>query len=435
MSVLESYLEKVREVDPLRFCGYVDRITGLVVEAVSPPARIGDFCTIITSEADITAEVVGFRGDRLLLMPLGEVRGIKPGDEVVLGREELYVDVGMGLLGRVLDGLGRPIDEKGPLTGTTKYPVFNRAPNPLKRRRIKDCFPTGIKAVDGLITCGKGQRMGIFSGSGVGKSTFLGMIARHGLGEVNVIALIGERGREVKEFIERDLGRSGMERSILVVATSDEPALVRINAAFVASAIAEYFRSLGKDVVLLLDSITRLAMAQREVGLAVGEPPTTRGYTPSVFALLPKLLERAGTDEVGSITAFYTVLVESDDMNDPIADAVRSILDGHIVLSRDLASRGHYPAVDVLYSVSRLMMEVTTPEHQRLAQRMREILAVYRSAEDLINIGAYKRGSSPKIDQAIDMIDRINEFLRQAVDERVEFSQTLSLMQELVGNL
>ncbi len=433
MMSLSPYIEKVKEINPLRLCGYVERITGLVIEAIAPPSRIGDFCLIDTGQEEILSEVVGFRGDRLLLMPLGDLRGIKPGDEVILGGEELFVEVSEELLGRVLDGLGRPMDGKGPVLGARRFPVFNRTPNPLKRKRISEVFCTGIKAVDGLLTCGKGQRMGIFSGSGVGKSTFLGMIARNGLGEVNVIALIGERGREVREFIERDLGEEGMKRSVLVVATSDEPSLVRINAAFVASAIAEYFRAQGRDVVLLMDSITRLAMAQREVGLAIGEPPTTRGYTPSVFAMLPRLLERAGTDEKGSITAFYTVLVESDDINDPIADAVRSILDGHIVLSRDLAARGHYPAVDVLYSVSRLMMEITSSEHQELAQKIREILAVYRDAEDLINIGAYKRGSSPKIDYAISMIDKVNEFLRQRVEERFDLHQTLSIMRSLVG--
>ncbi len=433
MISLRNYIQRLDMINPLRYCGYVEKITGLVVEAVCPPSRIGDFCVIDTGEDQVTAEVVGFRSDRLLLMPLGDIRGIKPGDEVILGGEELFVDVGQQLLGRVLDGLGRPIDERGPIATSEKFPVFNRSPNPLKRKRITEIFCTGIKVVDGLITCGKGQRMGIFSGSGVGKSTFLGMIARSGLGEINVIALIGERGREVREFIERDLGEEGMKRSVLVVATSDEPSLVRINAAFVASAIAEYFRSKGKDVVLLMDSVTRLAMAQREVGLAIGEPPTTRGYTPSVFAMLPKLLERAGTDENGSITGFYTVLVESDDINDPIADAVRSILDGHIVLSRDLAAKGHYPSVDVLYSVSRLMMEVTDPEHQKLAQKIREILAIYRDAEDLITIGAYKKGSSPKIDYAISMIDKVNEFLKQRVDERFSIEQTLSMMRNLVA--
>ncbi len=430
---LKPYIDKLQEINPLRFCGYVERITGLVIEAICPPSRIGDFCLIDTKDELVTAEVVGFRGDRLLLMPLGDIRGIKPGDEVILGGEELLVDVGANLLGRVLDGLGRPIDGKGPIVGGKKFPVYNKTPNPLKRKRILEIFPTGIKVLDGILTCGKGQRMGIFSGSGVGKSTFLGMIARSGLGEVNVIALIGERGREVREFIERDLGKDALARSVLVVATSDEPSLVRINAAFLASAIAEYFRSEGKDVVLLMDSITRLAMAQREVGLAIGEPPTTRGYTPSVFAMLPKLLERAGTDEVGSITGFYTVLVESDDINDPISDAVRSILDGHIVLSRDLAARGHYPAVDVLYSVSRLMMEITSEEHQILAQKIREILAIYRDAEDLINIGAYKKGSSQKIDYAISMIDKVNEFLRQRVDETFSLEETLRMMRELVG--
>ncbi len=434
MISLGPYIEKVRQINPLRICGYVERVTGLVVEAIAPPSRIGDFCLIDTGEEEIWGEVVGFRGNRLLIMPLGDLRGIKPGDEVILGEEELFVEVSDEILGRVLNGLGRPIDGKGPILGAVRFPVFNRTPNPLRRKRIKEVFSTGIKVVDGLLTCGKGQRMGIFSGSGVGKSTFLGMIARNGLGEVNVIALIGERGREVREFIERDLGEEGLRRSVVVVATSDDPSLIRINAAFVSSAIAEYFRSQGRDVVLLMDSITRLAMAQREVGLAIGEPPTTRGYTPSVFAMLPRLLERAGTDEKGSITAFYTVLVESDDMNDPIADAVRSILDGHIILSRDLASRGHYPAVDVLYSVSRLMNEITSPEHQRLAQKIREILAVYRDAEDLINIGAYKPGSSPKIDYAISMIDKINAFLRQKIEERFDFRRTLDLMRSLVGD-
>ncbi len=432
MGILSSYIERLNAVDPLRVCGYVEKIVGLVVEAVCPPSRIGDFCVIETQEGNLVAEVVGFKGEKLLLMPLGDIRGIKPGDEVVLGGEQLFVDVGEALLGRVLDGLGRPIDGKTPIVGE-KFPVFNRSPNPLTRKRIDEVFVTGIKVVDGLLTCGKGQRMGIFSGSGVGKSTFLGMIARHSLGEANVIALIGERGREVREFIERDLGEEGMKKSIIVVATSDEPALVRINAAFVASAIAEYFRGKGMDVVLLMDSVTRLAMAQREVGLAVGEPPTTRGYTPSVFAMLPRLLERAGTDETGSITAFYTVLVEADDMNDPIADAVRSILDGHIVLSRDLAARGQYPAVDVLYSVSRLMFEITTPEHQSLAQKIRRVLSIYRDAEDLINIGAYKRGSSKDIDYAMDLIDKVNQFLSQKVSERVDFSKTIGLMKEIVG--
>ncbi len=428
---LSEYIEKVSTGRPIRFCGYVDRITGLIVEAVCPPARIGDFCTII-GEENIMAEVVGFRSDRLLLMPLGDIRGVKVGSEVLLSGEEAFVQAGESLLGRVVNGLGRIIDGKQPPSGLERYSIYNKTPNPLTRNRINEVFCSGIKAVDGLITCGKGQRVGIFSGSGVGKSTFLGMIANGGLGEVNVVALIGERGREVREFIERDLGEEGLSRSVIVVATSDEPALLRVNAAFVASAIAEYFRDKGKDVVLLMDSVTRFAMAQREIGLAVGEPPTTRGYTPSVFALLPKLMERAGTNHIGSITAFYTVLVEADDMNDPIADAARSILDGHIVLSRDIASKGHYPAIDVLYSVSRLMSEIADERHQEMAMKIRQILAVYREAEDLINIGAYKKGSSQQIDYAVSMIEKVNSFLKQKKHEKFSFEETIGLMADIL---
>ncbi|MGB9553488.1 MAG: FliI/YscN family ATPase, partial [bacterium] len=377
--------------------------------------------------------VVGFRGERTLLMPLGEKNGIEMGSEVVALGKKGKIRVGDGLLGRVLDALGNPIDGKGPVEGETEYPLDNEPPSPLERRRIVEVLPLGIKAIDGILTCGRGQRVGIFAGSGVGKSTLLGMIARHAQSEVNVIALVGERGREVKEFIERDLQEEGMKKSCVVVATSDKAPLLRIKAAFCATAIAEYFRDRGKDVLFMMDSVTRLAMAQRELGLAVGEPPTTRGYTPSVFALLPRLMERTGTSGKGTITALYTVLVEGDDMNDPIADTARSILDGHVVLSRKLSFEGHYPAIDILQSVSRLMPEITEESHQRLAQRLREVLAVYREAEDLVNIGAYERGSNPRIDYALSMIDRVKAFLRQGIGEHFSFEETLSQLRALFG--
>jgi flagellum-specific ATP synthase len=364
-------------------------------------------------------------------MPLGERSGIELGSEVIALGKEMKIKVGEDLLGRVLDALGRPMDGKGPIEGETEYPLDREPPPPLDRKPIREVLPLGIKAIDGVLTCGKGQRVGIFAGSGVGKSTLLGMIARYAQSDVNVIALVGERGREVKEFIEKDLGEEGLRRSCLVVATSDKAPLLRIKAAFCATAIAEYFRDKGKDVLFLMDSVTRLAMAQRELGLAVGEPPTTRGYTPSVFTLLPRLMERTGNSQQGSITALYTVLVEGDDMNEPIADAVRAILDGHIVLSRNLSFEGHYPSIDVLQSVSRLMPDITDKRQQHMAQKLREVLATYREAEDLINIGAYERGSNPRIDYALAMIDRVREFLRQEIEESFSWEETQALLFQL----
>jgi len=435
---LERDIEAMRRVldslDPKRQVGKVIDVVGLVVESFGPSAKLQDACVIQDrgGHRRLSAEVVGFREGRVLLMPLGTLQGIGPGSLVMATRRPLGVKVGEALLGRILDGLGEPLDGKGPVVASEEVPLEAPPPNPLSRRRITEPLPVGIRAIDGLLTLGKGQRIGIFSGSGVGKSTLLGMMARHSTADVNVIALVGERGREVREFIERDLGE-GLQRSVVVVATSDQPPLIRVKAAMTATAVAEYFRDKGLDVLLVMDSITRFAMAQREIGLAVGEPPTTRGYTPSVFALLPRLLERAGTARQGSITGIYTVLVEGDDMNEPIADAARSILDGHIVLSRDLANRGHYPPVDVLASVSRLMTEITTAEHQRLAMRFRSVLAAYTQAEDLINIGAYVHGSNPRIDEALMLIDRIRAFLRQGSDERATFEETLAGLATIFG--
>lgn len=431
----EKYLNAIKGVDPIRRTGKVSQIVGLTIEADGPAVNLGEHCLVkVTDRAEpLSAEVVGFKAGKVLLMPLGEVTGISPGCEIIATGQNLQVEVGPGLLGRVLDGLGRPIDEKGPLLTGNFYPLQASPPNPLTRKRINTPLAMGIRAIDSLITCGRGQRVGIFAGSGVGKSTLLGMIARNTDADINVIGLIGERGREVRDFLERDLGPEGIARSVVVVATSDQPALVRIKGAMVATAVAEYFRDQGNDVMLMMDSVTRFAIAQREVGLAVGEPPTTRGYTPSVFALLPRLLERSGTSDVGSITGLYTVLVEGDDMNEPIADAVRSILDGHIVLSRELAHQNHYPAIDILASVSRLMVELVNEGHSRAAGELRSILATYRDNQDLINIGAYSKGSNPGIDKAISMIQKINDFLKQRVDEKVSYADTTSRLIEMIG--
>ena len=377
----------------------------------------------------VPAEVVGFRDGFVLLMPLGETKGIGPGCQVVSAQKQLQVQVGPELLGRVIDGLGNPIDGKGPILCKKEYPLQADPPSPLERPVIKDSLYVGVRAIDGLITMGDGQRIGIMAGSGVGKSTLLSMIARNTEADISVIALVGERGREVKEFIERDLGEEGLKRSVVVVATSDKPALVRIKGAMTATAIAEYFRDCGRKVVLMMDSVTRFAMAQREVGLTVGEPPATRGYTPSVFALLPRLLERAGTSEKGSITGIYTVLVDGDDMNEPIADAVRSILDGHIVLSRAIAAQNHFPAIDVLASVSRVMSAVVPKEHMDANRKLRALMAVYKDAEDLIHIGAYVKGSSQKIDEAVQKIDAINDFLCQGVFEVQTFEETIARLE------
>jgi flagellum-specific ATP synthase len=408
----------------------VVQLIGLVVESAGPLAAVGDVCRIESARHDgsTLAEVVGFRNHHVLLMPLGEVHGIHPGSEVIALGAPLQVPVGESLKGRVLDALGKPMDGHGALALDQLVSVNFLPPHPLKRQRITQPFETGIKSVDTLTPCGRGQRLGIFSGSGVGKSTLLGMMASRAEADVNVIALIGERGREVREFLEKDLDSAGRRKSVVVVATSNEPALARLKGAFVAMTIAEYFRSQGQNVLLMMDSITRFATAQREIGLAVGEPPATRGYTPSVFSLLPQLLERAGTAERGSITGFFTVLVEADDMNDPIADAVRSILDGHIVLTRELATQNHYPAIDVLESVSRLVRDLATPAQLELASQAREALAVYRKNQDLINIGAYPAGSNVLIDRAIRLHEPLKAFLRQSVNQSFAIRESWDLL-------
>ena len=430
----EKYHRILEHVDTLKPMGRITQVIGIVAESNGPKAKVGELCYInLDNRVSVRAEVVGFKENKILLMPFGEMGGIGPGCEVMATGVPLSVRVSEALLGRVIDGAGNPIDGKGEIPSRESYPISGHPPDPLTRRRITEPLSLGIKAIDGLLTVGRGQRMGIFSGSGVGKSTLLGMIARYTSADVNVIALIGERGREVREFLERDLGKAGLARSVVVVATSDQPSLLRLRGAFVAIAIAEYFRDQGKDVILMMDSVTRFARAQREVGLAIGEPPATRGFTPSVFEVLPKLLERSGTSDVGSITGLYTVLVESDDMNEPVADTVRAVLDGHIVLSRDLANANHYPAIDVLGSVSRVMVEIANEEQLEAAGRFRDVLATYRGAEDLINIGAYVEGTNPKIDYAKTMIDRASGFLRQGIKERFGFQETLDMLTEMFG--
>jgi flagellum-specific ATP synthase/type III secretion protein N (ATPase) len=427
-------LSRVKDARPFKLIGRVNRVIGLTVEVQGLTSSIGEVCEINVPGEDepVLAEVVGFRDGSALLMPLGELRGIYQGCGVVSTGKHFFVKVGEQLLGRVLDGLGNPMDDLGPLHGLSEeYRVDNRPPNPLARKRITEVLSTGVRVVDAFLTCGRGQRIGIFSGSGVGKSTVLGMISRYSSADVNVIALIGERGREVLDFIESDLGPEGLARSVVVVATSEQPALVRLKGAFVASAIAEYFRNMGKNVLLMMDSVTRFAMAQREVGLAIGEPPATKGYTPSVFALLPRLLERPGMFGNGSITAFFTVLVDGDDLNEPISDAVRGILDGHIVLSRALAASNHYPAVDVLNSISRLMPDITDEEHRARAGRLRDLLAAYHQAEDLINIGAYVAGSNPRVDEAVQIHQKIIDFLRQGMYEHNDYEETLAALNAL----
>lgn len=418
----------------LKFSGRVSKIIGLMIESIGPAVEIGEVCDIypIKSTMPLKGEVVGFNHDKVLIMPLGDMAGIGPGSRVVATGHALQVDVSEELLGRILDGLGNPIDELGKPSVDKKYLANNDPPNPLFRDKIVEPIPLGIRTLDALLTCGRGQRIGIFAGSGVGKSTLLGMIAKYTQADVNVIALVGERGREVREFIENDLGEEGLKRSVVVVATSDKPALVRVKAALIATSIAEYFRDKGKNVILMMDSVTRFSMAQREIGLAIGEPPVTRGYTPSVFAVLPRLLERAGNSSVGSITGLYTVLVDGDDFNEPISDAVRGILDGHIILTRKLAALGHYPAIDVLDSASRVMPNIIDEEHLLAALRFKEILAVYKNAEDLINIGAYAKGTNPHIDLAITKIDAFNAFLKQRTTEKAEFNETLFKLKDLI---
>lgn len=430
----DKYRDMLNEIEVIRCTGQVVQVIGLTVEAEAPAGEVGEICHIYNTKetAYIPAEIVGFRKDRILLMPYGELSGVGPGSKVVLTGRPFKVAVGSQLMGRILDGLGNPMDGGAAIEPEGWASIQNVPPHPLNRQRISKPLVLGVRAIDGLLTCGQGQRLGIFAGSGVGKSTLLGMIARNTLAEVNVIALIGERGREVREFIEKDL-RDGLKRSVLVVATSDQPPLVRLKAAFVATTIAEFFRDKGKNVLLMMDSITRFAMAQREVGLAIGEPPVSRGYTPSVFSILPKLLERVGNGERGSITGLYTVLVDGDDFNEPISDAVRGILDGHILLSRRLANRNHYPAIDVLGSVSRVMPDVVDQNHMQLAGKIKALMAVYEEARDLINIGAYRRGSNPEVDEAIDKMPRITQFLQQAIDEKVDFEDTRQRMERIVS--
>ena len=427
---LESLTGRLKAGALSRKVGHVVQVTGLVIESEGPNLAIGDVCRITSGSRDhsVYAEVVGFRGHRLLLMPLGDMVSIKVGSEVSASGFGFGVPVGPDLMGRVIDGLSRPIDGKGPIHGVSQRPLRSSPPNPLTRSRIKDVLSTGIRSIDAFTPVGCGQRMGIFSGSGVGKSTLLGMMARGAESDVNVIALVGERGRELREFIEKDLGPEGLRKSVIVVSTSDQPALVRIRAAMVATSVAEYFRDEGKKVLFMMDSVTRFAMAQREVGLAVGEPPSSRGYTPSVFALLPKLLERTGAGSIGSITAFYTVLVEGDDMNEPIADAVRGILDGHIILTRALATSNHFPAVDVLESVSRLIRDLASPDEYALASQARDLMALYRRNEDLITIGAYAKGANPKLDLAIAVQEAMGPFLRQGFEEACGRGQTMEIL-------
>jgi flagellum-specific ATP synthase len=435
---LTRYRDLVHKLDPVRCNGIVTQVIGLVVESSGPSAQIGEICNIhySRSKPPMRAEVVGFKSHRVLLMPLGEMVGIRAGAEVVATGHTHQVAVSDALLGRVLNGLGDPMDGR-PLSRSAQpklYDVNATPPNALTRRRITEVLSVGVRALDGLLTVGKGQRVGIFAGSGVGKSTLLGMIARNTTADVNVICLTGERGREVREFIEEDLGPEGLKRSVVIVATSDKPPLVRLKAAFIATTIAEYFRDCGKDVMLMMDSVTRLALAQREVGLAVGEPPATRGFTPSVFALLPRLLERSGTSNLGTITGLYTVLVDGDDMNEPIADTVRGILDGHVILTRSLAARNHYPAIDVSASISRVMPKITDQEHKDVAGELRQVLATYKEAEDLINIGAYVEGSNPRIDRARKYIDPVNTFLKQAISERCDFTETLNTLRGIFND-
>jgi len=431
---LTRYRSALDSSNPIVAMGRVTKVAGFVTEADGPATQLGSICHIYPAGnlPRVKAEVLGFRDNRVLLVPLGEIRGIAPGNKVVSWDQDASIGVGEGLLGRVFDGLGNPIDGKGPILSRIAYPLYANPINPLLRKRIEQPLDLGIKAINGVLTVGCGQRMGIFAGSGVGKSVLLGMIARNTSADVNVIALIGERGRELNDFIQKELGEEGLKRSVVVVATSDHLPLIRMRGAFIATAIAEYFRDQGKHVILMMDSVTRFAMAQREVGLAAGEPPTTKGYTPSVFTILPKLLERAGTSSNhGTITGLYTVLVEGDDMNEPIADAVRSILDGHIVLSRDLAEQNHYPAIDVLGSVSRVMTDIASLEHREWANRLKQILATYKKAEDLINIGAYVAGSNPKIDYAIQMIEKVNEYLRQGIQENEGLEQSITKLEEM----
>jgi flagellar protein export ATPase FliI len=434
----KSYLDALETASPVEVRGRVTEVTGLVVKAVVPGVSVGELCHIKVHHRNkpVRAEVVGFKDEHVFLMPLGSLEGIGPGSEVVPSGNTLTVRVGPRLLGRVLTGLGDPMDHKGDLVGDdfVDYPVMQPPPDPLERQRILKHIEVGVRAIDATLTCGEGQRIGVFAAAGVGKSTLLGMIARNTEAEVSVICLIGERGREVRDFLEKDLGEEGLKRSVCIVATSDQPSLVRLKSAYVATAVAEYYRDTGKKVVLMMDSSTRFARSQREIGLAIGEPPARAGYTPSVFSELPKLLERTGNSSKGSITAFYTVLVAGDDMNEPVADEVRSILDGHIILSRNLAASGHYPAIDVSQSVSRVMEAIAEERHKKAARKLREVLATYEKQRDLILIGAYQKGSDPRVDYAINKIDEVNNFLQQGLYEKMSFEQCVDGLCKLFEN-
>jgi len=432
---LDKYRKILKKSDFMEYTGKVSKVAGLTIESCGPEVNIGELCRISTvkDKKYVVAEAVGFRDNNVLLMPLGEMHGIGPGSIVTATGGYLQVGVGKKLAGRIIDGMGNPIDGKGAIEIEGYYPVYNAPPHPLTRNRITEPLPLGIKAIDGLLTIGKGQRVGIFSGSGVGKSTLIGMIARNTRADINVIALIGERGREVREFIEKDLKEEGLSRSVVVVATSDQPALIRQKGALLATAVAEYFRDTGRDVLLLMDSLTRFAMAQREIGLAIGEPPVSRGYTPSVFAQLPKLLERAGNSEKGSVTGLYTVLVDGDDLTEPVTDTARGVLDGHIVLARSLANRNIYPAIDVLASVSRVMSDVTSAEHRKISNEIKKVLSTYRDSEDLINIGAYVKGSNEKIDYAISVIDSIIGFCEQGVSDNYSYEEVVELVSRVLA--
>lgn len=428
---LKTYFYLLDQIDTLVNRGQIKRVIGHVLEADGPAVHLGELCHLVCGEELCRAEVVGFQEHTVLLMPIDEVHDIRAGTPVIATGQPQLIPVGESLLGRVLDPFGTPLDGRAAPITAHRYPLDASPPSPLKRQRISEIMPLGVRAVDMLLTCGKGQRMGIFSGSGVGKSTLLGMMARYSQADVNVIGLIGERGREVREFIEKDLGPEGLKRSVVIAVTSDQPALLRIKGAYAATAVAEYFRDQGLNVLLMLDSVTRFAMARREIGLAIGEPPATRGYPPSMYALLPRLLERSGTAEQGSITGLYTVLVEGDDVNEPVSDTVRGILDGHIVLSRDLATRNHYPAIDIQQSISRLAQQLMSPEQVQSAAWLREQLAIYQESEDLIQIGAYVKGSSQEVDAAIRAMPEIRNFLQQHQDSEAQFEESLAQLQQL----
>jgi type III secretion protein N (ATPase) len=429
----DSVLGGLEQLQLTTVNGRITEVVGMLIKAIVPEVKIGEICLVKRDGEPLRTQVVGFTREEVFLSPLGEMVGIGPSSEVIPTRMTPRIKVGPQLLGRVLNGLGEPLDEatKGPLELTETYPVMQAPPDPLKRMRVSQPISVGVRAIDGTLTTGLGQRVGIFAAAGGGKSTLLGMIARNAVADVNVISLIGERGRELRDFIERDLGPEGLARSVVIVSTSDQPSQVRLNAAYVGTAIAEYFRDQGKSVILMMDSVTRFARALREIGLAAGEPPARAGYTPSVFSTLPKLLERTGNSDVGSITAFYTILVAGDDMNEPVADEVRSILDGHIILSSELARQFHYPAIDVLSSASRVMPSIVTKEHLQLVSKLREVLANYRKNELLIKIGEYKRGSDKAGDFAIDNIDKVMKFLKQSVEEKCSFNETLQLLRTM----